>query len=559
MAIYDGVNQKLLETLLDEIHSEAVGLPDFQRSYVWDPDDTVSLIASIALSYPAGSILTVGNGNNYFVTRKFEKAPDVGHIPTSLVLDGQQRLTSLYQAFFGCGDYLYYLDIDLFLSGKDLADGEVIKFQKATKKVAGVPFRQILENDFAYQAQHKILPLSVIFGPGKNFNRWEKNFLKQISESEREAVSIEMERVDAEFVSRIDKYMFPVVSLNSGTSIGALCTIFETLNRRGVKLTTFELLTARFWKDGINLRTLWDKALEDRPELTDYDVQPYQIVQCISMITYESASCKREDVLNLKATDINSNWDLALDSMVYGLEILKNECKILNSKWLPTSAMLGPLAAVLAIGSRFPKPNKGVRRSQVVRWLWCSIFSQRYEAAANTRGERDVNDMRVWFENPSNVPEAIAQFAFDSQILRFTSTKNSVYKGVICLTMKTGGGSLDFVNGTVISHQMVTSGEVDDHHIFPKKFLMDTKKIEDKTAIDCVVNRTLIDRDTNKSISAKAPSEYIKGLKAPNVSQVLESHLIPHGPGNPLLSDDYESFIEQRSKLIYSQIRAATL
>lgn len=558
MAIYDGVTPKLLEVLLDEIQSESAGLPDFQRSYVWDPDDTVNLIASIARHYPAGSILTVGNANNYFVTRKFEKAPDGGHAPKYLVLDGQQRLTSLYQAFFGCGDYLYYLDIDLFIKGIDLADGEVIKFHKATKKVGGKPFTEVMESDFAYQAKNRIMPLSVIFGPGKNFNKWEKKFLKEISESEKEELESQLGRIDDEFVSKIDKYMFPVVTLNANTSIASLCTIFETLNRRGQKLTTFELLTARFWKDGINLRTLWDKALDDWPELTDYDVQPYQVIQCISMITYPSASCKREDVLNLKATDISEKWDIAVESMIYGLEILRNECNILNSKWLPTSAMLGPLAAVLAIGNQFPKATKGVRRSHVVRWLWCSIFSQRYEAAANTRGEKDVNEMRAWFEDEAAKPEAITKFAFYPESLRLTANKNGVYKGVICLTMKTGAGSLDFVNGAVISHQMVTSGEIDDHHIFPKKYLMDTKKIKDKTYINCVVNRTLIDRDTNKSISAKAPSAYIKNLKAPNVSKVLESHLIPSGAGNPLLVDDYDAFIEARTQLIFNRISEVT-
>ena len=558
MATYDGVNTKQLETLLDEIHSESLGLPDFQRSYVWDPDDTVHLIASIARQYPAGSILTVGNAGNYFAIRKFEKAPDNGHNPNHLVLDGQQRLTSLYHAFFGCGEYIFYLDINLFLEGKDLADGEVIKFQKAKKKVGTKSFREVMESDISYQAENRVMPLSVIFGPGKNFNKWEKKFNKAIPAEEQEKLSNQMDGLGLDFVSKIERYMFPVVNLESSTPIAALCTIFETLNRRGVKLTTFELLTARFWKDGLNLRTLWEKALEDYPELTDYDVEPYQVIQSISMITYPSASCKREDVLNLKATDIDNNWKLALESMVYGLQILNQDCKILNSKWLPTAGMLGPLAAVLAIGESFPKALKGVRKSQVVRWLWCSIFSQRYEAAANTRGEKDVNEMRTWFEDSSKTPEAISQFIFDPQSLRFVSAKNGVYKGVICLTMKTNGGSLDFVTGAAIPQQMVTSGEVDDHHIFPKKYLMDTKQITDKSLINCVVNRTLIDRETNKSISAKAPSVYIQSLKAPNVGQVLESHLIPHGSGSPLLTDDYEAFLEQRTQLIFAKIKEVT-
>ena len=78
MSIYDGVNQKLLENLLDDVHTEAAGLPDFQRDYVWDPNATINLVASVARDYPAGSILTVGNAN-HFAIRKFENAPEPLH------------------------------------------------------------------------------------------------------------------------------------------------------------------------------------------------------------------------------------------------------------------------------------------------------------------------------------------------------------------------------------------------------------------------------------------------------------------------------------------------
>ena len=186
MAIYSGVDQKLIETILDEIHNGAAGLPDFQRSYVWDPDDTVNLIASISRHYPAGSILSVGNGNEYFVTRKFEEAPDNGHRPEYLILDGQQRLTSLYHAFFGCGEFQYFLDIDKFLNGDDIADGEVIKFEKSAKKTGGKPFRDVMESDFLYHAQNRVMPLSVIFGPTKNFHKWEKKVSKELLHDDRE-------------------------------------------------------------------------------------------------------------------------------------------------------------------------------------------------------------------------------------------------------------------------------------------------------------------------------------------------------------------------------------
>jgi hypothetical protein len=557
MSTYDGVNQKHLEVLLDEIDNETSGLPDFQRDYVWDPGATIKLIASIARSYPAGSILTVGNSGNHFVTRKFEDAPDGGSMPKYLVLDGQQRLTSLYQAFFGKGEYRYFLDIDRFLAGEDLMEGEVIQFEKAKKKISGKTFHELMDSDFAYHAEKRILPLSHIFGQKKSFHKWSNKVAKEVAVENRDEFIAQMEVIEENFADKIEKYNFPVVSLSSDTSIGSLCTIFETLNRSGVRLTIFELLTARFWKDNINLRTLWDKALEDFPTLSDYEVEPYQIIQAISLITYPSASCKRDDILKLKADDINSNWNLVVKSMVLGLEILHQDCKILNAKWLPTSGMLGPLAAILAIGDSLPKSTKGVRRSQIVRWLWCAIFSQRYEAAANTRGEKDVNELRTWFGDSEKVPEAIKYFTIEKEILRQVASKNAgIYKGVICLTMKTNGGSLDFVTGAQIQHQMVTSGLVDDHHIFPKKYLEDLGY--EKNQINCVLNRTLIDRETNMSIAAKAPSDYVTSLKAKNIDEVLASHLIPIGRNSPIYSDDYEKFLELRLDLIKKKIDDVT-
>lgn len=559
MDLYDGVTQVQISSLLHRVHSESLGLPDFQRDYVWDPNNTVGLIASTARHYPAGTILTVGNLQNYFATRKFEDAPSNGVRPDSLVLDGQQRLTSLYQAFYGCGEYRYYLDLKKYLADQDLVESEVITFEKATRRRGGKSIHDLMVGDFAYQAQNKILPLMHLFGPGETFHSWLLKTRNELPVEERENFETEMNSVFASFVQPIQSYLFPVVALSGSASLAALCTIFETLNRTGVKLTIFELLTARFWPAGINLRTLWDRSLEDHPVLKTYGVEPYQIIQAISLVSYPSATCKRDDILNLKPEVINTWWHQVVEAMAYGLEILRSDCKILNEKWLPTAGMLGPLAAVLTIGQSLPMASRAVRRAQVVRWIWCAIFSQRYEAAANTRGEKDVNEIRAWFNDSSNTPESIAQFTFDPNTLRFVSSKNAgVYKGVICLTMKTNGGSRDFISGGLIQDQLVMTGEVDDHHIFPANYLKETKKIADKSLINCVINRTLIDRETNNFIRDKAPSIYVGNLKAPNVTEVLDSHLIPSQANGPLTTDDYDSFLTMRSALIVAKIQEVT-
>src|SRR5438128_11764558 len=89
-----------LYKLLDDCQRGIVQLPDFQRSWVWDEDRIKSLIASVSMAFPVGALMTLGTGGPVnFKPRPVEGAPDVakGREPEALLLDGQQRMTSLYQ------------------------------------------------------------------------------------------------------------------------------------------------------------------------------------------------------------------------------------------------------------------------------------------------------------------------------------------------------------------------------------------------------------------------------------------------------------------------------
>src|SRR5271166_862822 len=120
MSLFEDTNPRALKDLLSEIHSRTTVLPDFQRSFVWDPSATQELIVSIANNYPAGSLLRVRDKNKVFAAREFEGAPALnGYIHTFLVLDGQQRLTSLYQAFYGAGEHRYFVSLEKLLAGLD--------------------------------------------------------------------------------------------------------------------------------------------------------------------------------------------------------------------------------------------------------------------------------------------------------------------------------------------------------------------------------------------------------------------------------------------------------
>lgn len=234
------------------------------------------------------------------------------------LIDGQQRLTSLYQAFFGVGEHRYYLDLKKLLDGADFE--EAISHERASTK------RVRARENFDLQAKELILPLSVLKGGAGGFLQWLLQVTNPMPQDERIHMLDALTKINEKWVKPIDDYQFPVVTLSDKTEADALCTIFETLNRTGVKLSVFELLTARFWPLKINLRKLWEKARQECPILDNFEVDPYYVLQAISLASRKSPSCKRGDVLNLTAADIEAWWGPVTAGLVAGLDILRDDC-----------------------------------------------------------------------------------------------------------------------------------------------------------------------------------------------------------------------------------------
>jgi hypothetical protein len=302
MSLFEDTNPRALKELLAEIHNRSTALPDFQRDFVWEPGATQELIVSISNNYPAGSILRVRDAKRVFAAREFEGAPSLdGAKHTFLVLDGQQRLTSLYQAFYGVGEHRYFLDLGKLRDGADFEEA-IFHVRATTKWAKG-------RETFGPQAKELLLPLSVLKGGAGGFGQWGRKVARQLADKERIALEDALDGIEEKWIRAIDDYHFPVVTLSDTTEPDALCTIFETLNRTGVKLSVFELLTARFWPQSINLRALWDKALYDHPVIGHFEVDPYYVLQGISLASRKAPSCKRSDVLNLAASDITDWWD----------------------------------------------------------------------------------------------------------------------------------------------------------------------------------------------------------------------------------------------------------
>jgi len=551
MSLFEDTNPRALKDLLAEIHNRSTVLPDFQRDFVWEPGATQELIVSIANNYPAGSILRVRDAKRVFAAREFEGAPpldDASH--TFLVLDGQQRLTSLYQAFYGVGEHRYYLDLKKLRDGADFE--EAIFHVRATT-------RWVREHeDFALQAGKLILPLSVLKGGAGGFGQWGRKVARQLADTERIALEDALDAIEEKWIHAIDDYHFPVVTLSDKTEPDALCTIFETLNRTGVKLSVFELLTARFWPQSINLRALWEQALVDQPVIGDFEVDPYYVLQGISLASRKSPSCKRSDVLNLAAADVTEWWDKVVNGLATGLEILRDDCSVVLPKWLPYPTMLPPLSAVLARTSQLRSAEVGARRERLKRWFWCSVFGQVYESATNSKSAKDVNELMAWLSG-GPPPETVESFRFDPRALRDVTPRNrSLYRGVINLML--GSGARDFHTQAVITGRLMADEGIDDHHVFPAAFLDRQGWVPARTR-DCVLNRTLIDRFTNQRIRDRAPSDYLAEIRSTPgfpFEAVLTSHGLPADDGSALLQDDFEAFLTWRQEWIWKEIQRVT-
>jgi hypothetical protein len=538
---FQTVPRKLVQ-LLGQLDSGQLALPDFQRSFVWAPDATRELLVSIMRSFPAGALLFLQGGGSVFKPRAVEQAPDLMLQPGLLVLDGQQRLTSLYQAVYGVGQSRFFLDIGALISGADLNDAVRVF---PTDRAAPLESLDV-------QAQALMMPLGDVRdgGPG----RWRDKVVALRQDADPEFVRELLRGVEETYIDPLVQYAFPVTVLPPETELEAVCTIFETLNRTGKPLTPFELISARAFADGLSLYDYWNAALEAFPILSDYAIEPYYILQVISLRL--GASCKRSTVLSLPAEDIAREWHNAIADMSAAVSLLRDECGVLGPKWLPYKPMLIPLASAWREIARSSGPETGAMRAKLKRWFWCAAFTGEYESSSATLAERDAPVLRSWLHDGA-APAVVESFTWGPQRWESVGTRQQgLYRATIALTLTQH--PRDFHTGAPLTRDLIEAGHVDDHHVFPRGYLME---IGSGDGFDSVLNHTLIDSKTNVTIGKKAPSVYLGEIGAAlgvGLDGVLSSHMLPSAEHSPLSEDDFEGFLAWRTERLAEALAERT-
>ena len=591
-----------LHKLLEDCHLGVLQLPDFQRSWVWDEDRIKSLIASVSRAFPVGALMSLEAGGPVnFKPRPVEGAPAEAKqaAPHSLLLDGQQRMTSLYQVTLR-GKVVetvtpknkkvkrwFYIDVR---KAMDLS----IDREEA---IVGVPEDRIVRTDFGREtvldlstAEREyaclMYPVSQVF----DWDKWQDGFDKHWRGDQRESIREEFRAFKRQVLENFKYYRIPVLTLDRSTSKEAVCVVFEKVNTGGKPLDAFELVTAMYAASGHELRKDWygdDETKGRHRRLAETlrpagvetgiiaDVSNTDFLQAVSLFhtrdrrrsaaqagkqgkELPAVSGNRQALLNLPLEEYKRYEAQVEQGFVRAAKFL-HMLHIYRIFDLPYQSQIVPLAAILAdIGDAW---EHEANRAKLVRWYWNGVFGELYGSAVESRIARDFMEVPAWLKGGPE-PSTVSETIFRADRLKTMRMRlSAAYKGVNALLMKEG--AQDFRSGQKFDHTVFFGENVDIHHIFPQDWC---KKHGIKPAIfDSIINKTPLSYRTNRLIGGVAPSEYIAKLEAGSTTTPpidtgrLDGYLMSHLIDPSLLrADNFDGFMSDRQKKLLELIERAT-
>lgn len=579
-----------LDELLKQAGAGKIQLPDFQREFKWEDERIASLIATITRGYPIGVVLTVETGGE---GSRFKWRPLAGvsqsqvSPPELLLLDGQQRLTSLFQVMRS-GKVVATKDN----RGKDLHRWYYIDMVAALgdessreEAIVSIPEDRVIREDFGRKVvadystrekeiQSRMFPLSIVFDDSAR-EQWMMDFVHLGDENWNM-----WQTFRAQVLDNVTKYMVPVIKLTKETPKEAVCVVFEKVNTGGVQLNVFELLTATFAGDAdyfaihgqdFELNTDWTTIKKrfdkhgtlQRLASTDF-------LQAVTLLTTRkrklahlkadpnsarppAVSAKRGDILRLSLHDYLEWRDDLVDAFEWAAGFLQLN-RIFRASEVPYTSQLVPLAVLKVILGK--DASLHAVDAKLNRWYWSGVLGELYGGATESRFARDVEQVPVWIDNGPE-PETVSQAAFHENRLFTLRTRGSAaYKGIYALLMR--AGCVDWMHNQPLDFATYKSLGIDIHHVFPVKWCEENNI--DAGLRESIVNKTAIAYDTNRSIGGRSPGLYMPfiegkaGINSAQLDALVATHLIDP---ELLRAADFEAYFDARRAQLLALVTGA--
>lgn len=435
-----------LSLLLDGIADGSVVLPDFQRDFEWSEGEVASLVATVMVGWPAGSLLLMRGAPTFFATRHFEGAPERSAEPVYVVLDGQQRLTALYNALRGVGPVVYGIDLEAVDDEVDLAE----RLEEAVRIFPRADWES--RDGFSPASGRQVVPLYSLTSAA-DFFEWRDQTVAQLPAESREAALAILSDAYKSFLGTVNHYEFASTILEPDLPAEAVARIFERINKGGLRLSTFDLLVARVYTSFWNLREQWERARSETDLIDVYlNEDGLPIIQGISLRA--NGDVRRPALLALRAPALTEEWDEAVQAMERALQFVA-ETGMRHPNWVPYKILYLPLAA---LARDF---DLGQHRQLLESWIWARSFGMEYDVASSTKAASDYNLLKAVMADPVREQPT---FRIDPTLMWFATRRqhSALWRSFLSLLLRRGAqdpytGEVLITAPTAAAQSVVTS------------------------------------------------------------------------------------------------------
>lgn len=516
-------NQSIRE-ILDAVYRGQVRIPAFQRGFVWDPDRVAFLIDSIYKGYPFGSLLFWRTNEPLRTERQlgpFELPLPNEDFPIDYVLDGQQRVTSIFGVF------------QTELEHQNDENWKDIYFDFSVED--DVQESQFLALDPSEVDIAKHFPLNSFF---------DTSAYRRLTRQMDDHLAEKMDMVQATF----KEAKVPVQSFRTDQK-DKVAIIFERINRQGIPLDTLQLLSAWTWSEDFQLQGQFEDLIE---ELEGYGFSELSndislLLRCAAAVL--TNSCKPESLVELNGADVRNRFQEVVNGIKGGLDFLKTELNVHSIGLLPYKYILVPLSVFFSVEGNREFNYSDQQRQCLVEWFWRCSFVKRYSHGTMRNLGIDIEEIK---KLKLNQPNSLANL--NPQINNDTFKKekfvmNSVLtKAFILLLSK--NNPINLINGSPIDLEVKLRdcNRKEFHHLMPKAFLKNSE--QNVYHESCLANFCFISRVDNRMLGGDKPSVYRNKITG-NVDSIISSHYCP----NALFDDNFEQFINIRSELLSQAAR----
>ena len=573
---------RTLNVWFQKLQNGEIKLPRFQRYQAWDKRRITSLLETITYNLPLGITLLLEVDEEKFISRYLETAPQTGVKVNEHLLDGQQRLTSLWRSMHNnYENETFFIYIPEFDNEDDGINNEHMmtycqgRWYKKNKKYplwadspsacfkkGLIPMNLLKPTDIRSEIDNWINEAVANLEPKDNEDLDFIDKFKKFNEAKNK-----LDKTITKLREIINHYNLPFLALPSNTPKDIALRVFINMNTNTKPLSLYDVIVAEIESvKGVSLHDLQNTLNEKHPKIAGY-FKLEQLILATSALLQDKTP-NNSGMLEMSKELMVENWNYLEDGLNKMTDFLANE-GVYSRQIFPTNAVL---AVIAALYKYIPESldDRGKAEILLKKYIWSAFFTDRYENSAASRAFKDfVNLKNIILKNSKDdgsfykeddVPalnrdlHAISDIDFLSKT-GWPKGENIRARAIMCVASKLG--SYDFSDGHKLTQDNLENR--DYHHIFPKAILNELD-INPNLALNCAI----ITSSTNKSLGAKAPLNYIKEryniFDEETINTRLQSHLIPtrrlteieeykDSDGN-YLKKQFEMFIKERAALI---------